>query len=641
MQSRYRWLQPEQEGPAAYLWSSIWRSCSFTNNEMSSVEYLPLLPCMSDVRHVDGVEDERSGDTEAIFNNPAKRRREEQIKRSPRCSSRMTTPWQKNPSYPSNVLGLHTEIEDFSKYMAPLPEELAMRHDLVNRVSAVIKEKWPLAKVDVFGSFRTGLFLPTSDIDMVLFGNWTSLPLHSLGEVLVSSGISNEEDIKVIDSARVPIVKLCDKLSKLKVDISFNMTTGVSSALMIQEYIKEYPVLDKLVILLKQFLLQRDLNEVFTGGISSYSLILLVVNFFQNHLRENADSSAADSQNPNLAVLLIEFFELYGRNFSYDTVAIRIANGGSYFDKVTLSDNHPLANPSFLTIEDPLDETNDISRASWGAVKVKSAFEHAHGVLVSAVLSRDPALLSGPSLLGRIIRISEDVIRFRESMVQKWAERSAVLAAGSTSSASTSHSYSSVLSSAAPSRSGEPRRCTTPEGGVASEAQPTGNQLTYAGAAAGAGKVEVASASISGSRLPRSNSMSACTPAAVKAGDKATANKLHGLRGRCSSASSVNSTDNNNAGGMDDPNLPSARHPNKRPVAKVMGIRAGGQPKQSAHSSATNSPATSRADSSCAEKELCSSVVAQKKRSTGRSQPDSSTSSNHRIGKSHSPPGER
>lgn len=44
---------------------------------------------------------------------------------------------------------------------------------------------------------------------------------------------------------------------------------------------KDFPVLPKLVLVLKQFLLQRDLNEVFTGGISSYSLILLTVSFLQ------------------------------------------------------------------------------------------------------------------------------------------------------------------------------------------------------------------------------------------------------------------------------------------------------------------------------------------------------------------------
>lgn len=44
---------------------------------------------------------------------------------------------------------------------------------------------------------------------------------------------------------------------------------------------EEFPALSKLVYVLKQFLLQRNMNEVFTGGISSYSLILMTVSFLQ------------------------------------------------------------------------------------------------------------------------------------------------------------------------------------------------------------------------------------------------------------------------------------------------------------------------------------------------------------------------
>ena len=79
----------------------------------------------------------------------------------------------------------------------------------------------------------------------------------------------------------MPIVKLTDKLTDVKVDISFNMSNGVKSAELIKMFCQRYPVLPKLVLVLKQFLLQRDLNEVFTGGISSYSLILMTVSFLQ------------------------------------------------------------------------------------------------------------------------------------------------------------------------------------------------------------------------------------------------------------------------------------------------------------------------------------------------------------------------
>ena len=48
-----------------------------------------------------------------------------------------------------------------------------------------------------------------------------------------------------------------------------------------KEYLNEYPCLKHLAMVLKQFLLQRDLNEVWTGGIGSYSLILMIVSFLQ------------------------------------------------------------------------------------------------------------------------------------------------------------------------------------------------------------------------------------------------------------------------------------------------------------------------------------------------------------------------
>jgi non-canonical poly(A) RNA polymerase PAPD5/7 len=67
----------------------------------------------------------------------------------------------------------------------------------------------------------------------------------------------------------------------VKVDISFNMQNGVRSAKLITDFKEKFPVLAPLVMVLKHFLLERDLNEVFTGGISSYSLILLTISFLQ------------------------------------------------------------------------------------------------------------------------------------------------------------------------------------------------------------------------------------------------------------------------------------------------------------------------------------------------------------------------
>lgn len=44
---------------------------------------------------------------------------------------------------------------------------------------------------------------------------------------------------------------------------------------------KQYPALPKLVVVLKQFLIQRGLNEVYNGGMGSYCLTLLIVSLLQ------------------------------------------------------------------------------------------------------------------------------------------------------------------------------------------------------------------------------------------------------------------------------------------------------------------------------------------------------------------------
>ena len=48
-----------------------------------------------------------------------------------------------------------------------------------------------------------------------------------------------------------------DLLTDIKVDISFNMESGVTSVALIKEFMHEFPCLPYLVLLLKQFLLQR------------------------------------------------------------------------------------------------------------------------------------------------------------------------------------------------------------------------------------------------------------------------------------------------------------------------------------------------------------------------------------------------
>jgi non-canonical poly(A) RNA polymerase PAPD5/7 len=324
-------------------------------------------------------------------------------------------PWQRK-DYSYDILGLHEEVNDFYEYVKPKSCEIRMRYEVISSLRSIISSKWPLAKVHVFGSVHTRLFLPTSDVDIVVLGQWNSLPpLFTLKEEIEAADIAEPNSILVLDKAKVPIVKLIHKKTKLKVDISFNTMSGLSSARTTEEFTEMYPILPKLLFVIKHFLNERNLNEVYTGGIGSYTLILLIASFLQMHPRKDAAKEDA-----NLGVLLIEFFELYGRMFNYNKTGIMVHDGGRYFPKDQWI--HPQnVSDGILCVVDPTNTMENTARGSYNFMQVKLAFEHAFLVLNKAVLNQEKDFKSKKTILNLIVSVSDKMIRHREWVSDKWS----------------------------------------------------------------------------------------------------------------------------------------------------------------------------------------------------------------------------
>lgn len=324
------------------------------------------------------------------------------------------TPW-KTTDYSCDVIGLHKEILDFYEYIKPRPSEMRMRADLVERVKIVVLQQYPEAIVEVFGSYRTGLYLPTSDIDICVYGKWAKLPLFTLEEALSKANIAVKGSLMVIDKTTVPIIKFIDNLTEVKVDISFNTDLGPRSVELIKDYLQQFPHIPKLIFVLKQFLAQRQLHEVYFGGINSYNLFLLFVSFFQLHPRDQVSDKTA-----NLGVLLIEFFELYGRNFNYMKTGICVNDGGSYFPKEQVQ-NSDCTDNGLLYIKEPLNTTLNTARGCYGMWQVKQTFEHAFLRLHTAVINRDNPPQKSSSLLSSIIKVYREVHDYRSWVDSKWS----------------------------------------------------------------------------------------------------------------------------------------------------------------------------------------------------------------------------
>ncbi|XP_076889438.1 uncharacterized protein LOC143540200 [Bidens hawaiensis] len=300
-----------------------------------------------------------------------------------------------NGRFKSPMLQLHKEILDFCDFLSPTAEEQVSRNAAVEGVSDVIKYIWPNCKVEVFGSFKTGLFLPSSDVDMVILESRIRTPqmgLYALSRALSQKGVAKK--IQVIAKARVPIIKFVEKRSGISFDVSFDMENGPKAAEYIQDAISKWPPLRPLCLILKVFLQQRELNEVYSGGIGSYALLAMLIAMLRNSIGTHA------SAEQNFGVLLVTFFDMFGRKLNSSDVGVS-CDGGTFFSKKSIGFLNANRR-SLLSIQDPQDPDNDIGKNSFNYFQIKSAF----GMACSTLTDNKLIMSLGPnrSILGTIIR---------------------------------------------------------------------------------------------------------------------------------------------------------------------------------------------------------------------------------------------
>lgn len=307
-----------------------------------------------------------------------------------------TVPWKKCLYINSPTLRLHQEILHFCSCLKPTPEEEKSRKDALKRIEDAVKAMWPKARVEVFGSFATGLYLPTSDMDAVILDSACSdirQGLKVLGKSLSSKGIA--VDLQIILKARVPIIKFQDKESGYQFDISFDVANGPEAAQNVRELGQWIPAMSALVMVLKVFLQQRELNEVYSGGIGSYALLVMVANFIQTHWSRFSKNDG--DLGTNLGELLLDFFRLHGRALKQEVVGVSCSTGGKFFRKRSLLFHYP-ERPELPAVQDPNDKDNDLGKNSYNASRVRMAFDNAYTRLSAKAKP-------GESMLARIIRL--------------------------------------------------------------------------------------------------------------------------------------------------------------------------------------------------------------------------------------------
>mmetsp|Transcript_5910 Transcript_5910/g.11535 ORF Transcript_5910/g.11535 Transcript_5910/m.11535 type:complete len:821 (+) Transcript_5910:242-2704(+) len=344
--------------------------------------------------------------------------------------------------YEKQYTKLHYELEVFVEQATPSAAELNALNKLINKMDAAVKSLWPEGKAVIFGSQASGLALPGADLDVAIVGvgpNMSSASsgfsssakrrvkemLHALVQELMRRNVV--QGFAEIIEARIPIIKFSAHLgsSSVPVDISVGTQNGIAAVEFLRANILTCAPLRPLVLYIKSVLRERNLNEVFTGGMGSYSVVNIVMAYLQQqghnvvqaydigstkdpsigiidkifekvreksrprkgtrepHTLNNSvtiefvkevsqhNIEQLQARECDLGVLLWGLLDFYGNRFDYLSSAVSIMYGGMT-RKGSFYQN---GKPWLLAIEDPQDPGRDICGGTYLIHDIKKVFQ--------------------------------------------------------------------------------------------------------------------------------------------------------------------------------------------------------------------------------------------------------------------------
>ncbi len=267
-----------------------------------------------------------------------------------------------------------------------------IRNVYLNKLSKILKNNLSsFYDIDIikYGSFITNLSIEGSDIDILI----KYKPIQNKNTFvsdLISILYKNQYEfdyIKPITTASVPVIKIQfditslidlnnvpnyideEDLNKLKFDITFKEDDVYSEYYIktinfVQESINNYPYIKNIILFLKRYFKKINLNKSYNGGLSSYSLFLLVLAFLKNNKFSNDIS---------IGKQLYYFIEFYSF-FNFSEYMIKVSEEYPF---VQIEDN--FKNDKIIII-DPINQLN-VAKSSFKNEDIKNAFIKALNII--------------------------------------------------------------------------------------------------------------------------------------------------------------------------------------------------------------------------------------------------------------------
>ena len=270
---------------------------------------------------------------------------------------------------------LKLDLIDFMSYVhannAKLENTLQKLNTLIEK--SVLESLGKDYQLHMYGSRATKLCLPWSDIDYVIsFTKNRHLdPLKILCDYLYTIPERFFIDMKYIPGASIPVLKIFTSKEYHKISLDISMENqehhGEECVNYIKNKIKEFEVLTPMTFALKTILQKAFLNDPYKGGLSSYGVILLIINFLNVQNKRGNDITMN-----NLGKLFYDILYYYG--FEYDMSNPIILDDNTDLDKVSFFHQFQLMRNEFILV-DPLNIANNVAKNTRQYQNIKLAFK--------------------------------------------------------------------------------------------------------------------------------------------------------------------------------------------------------------------------------------------------------------------------
>lgn len=307
-----------------------------------------------------------------------------------------------------NKPSLSNQLISLYNYLKPTIKENKIRNHIISKIEKIIKQN--NLKMKIFGSNGTEMYLPSSDIDIMVSTNENNNDeLDNLALQLANNKIINSNYLNITNT-KIPIIRCFDCSLGLRIDISNGNNKGYKHLLYIREILNKHSYIKIYALILKKFIKQRNLHNVRKGGLCSYAQFLMLYHFLMMHplIQTNKIDPVK-----NIGVIFMDFFQFYGKIFNYRT-SLDIANLCYVRNEQKES----------LSIIDPLDVNNDVGIKCTSYYIIKDVFYNAFNIMKNCLFYCKGSY----QLTDLWIKISDSDINFRKELNQRYDD---VMKAGS------------------------------------------------------------------------------------------------------------------------------------------------------------------------------------------------------------------